>query len=250
MRNDMERTRNLPAQVERFLKSLPLRTRLGNWLRGRRFLSVRPGGQSAGQTAAAARGAKPGAQEEKLIVVAHSVRDANVAADLRTALEKDWFETPPACREDYEDILAEMPHLVVVQLRRDTVCDCLGHRHFRVRERLFSRHLQKFHGYEVGEVDLAHRRIAAWEPWPLMSTAFDSKFIPGTRLTEFRRRQFRLRLLSVLLHEANHLARPSEHEASVLSRSVNFYRNAMVSYFETSRNTLSFTMDRSFSRLG
>ncbi len=245
MEPSMERNRDLPARVELFLKSLPLRTRLGNWLSGRRFLSVRPGGQPGAQSRA-----KQGAQEAKLIIVAHSVRDAHVAADLRTALEKDWFETPAACREDYEDILAGMPHLVVVQLRRDTVCDCLGHRHFRVHEQLFSRHRMDFHGYEVGEVDLAHRRIAAWEPWPLMATAFDSSFLPGTRLTEFRRRQFRLRLLSVVLHEANHLARPSEHEASVLSRSVNFYRDAMTSYFEASRNTLSFTLDRSFSRLG
>jgi len=71
-----------------------------------------------------------------------------------------------------------------------------------------------------------------------------------TRSWGEERRQFRLRLLSVVLHEANHLARPSEHEASVLSRSVNFYREAMGSYFETARNTLSFTLDRSFSRLG
>ena len=64
------------------------------------------------------------------------------------------------------------------------------------------------------------------------------------------KRQFRLRLLSVLLHETNHLVRPSEPEFSVHARSVNFYREALACYFESSVHTLSLTLDRSFSRLG
>ena len=82
-----------------------------------------------------------------------------------------------------------------------------------------------------------------------MNAAFDSRFLPGSRLKEFRQRQFRLRLLSVMLHETNHLVRPSEPETLVHTRSVNFYREALVSYFESSLGTLSFTLDRSFSRL-
>ena len=227
----MEGKGRLRGSVERLLRSLPLKSRLGNWLGGRRFLL-----------------AHPAARSEKLVIVAHSVRDSEVASEILVAWEKDWFETPAACRKDYEDILAGMPEVVVVQLRRDNICGCLGHRHLRVHERTF-RHLNGFTPSGVGEVDIAHGRIADWEPWPLMNTAFDSRLLPGSRLEEFRQRQFRLRLLSVMLHETNHLVRTREPETSVHARSVNFYREALASYFESSSDTLSFTLDRSFSRL-
>ena len=231
----MEGTRQLFVTVERFLRSLPAHRRVLDWLRGRRYLL-----------------AKLPTRQETPLVVAHSVRDSGVAAEIRLALEHDWPATPPDCRKVYEDILAAVPGVVVVQLRRDNVCGCLGHRHMRVNERLFSEHFNGFdlRGQQVGEVDIAHERIAAWEPWPLTNTALDSKFLPGSRLDEFRRRQFRLRLLSVVLHEANHLARPSEPESQVHARSTNFYREALASYFDSSFDTLSFTLDRSYSRLG
>ena len=231
----MEGTRQLFVTVERFLRSLPTHRRVLDWLRGRRYLL-----------------AKLPTRQENPLVVAHSVRDSGVAAEIRLALEHDWLATPPDCRKVYEDILAAVPGVVVVQLRRDNVCGCLGHRHMRVNERLFSEHFNgsDLRGQHVGEVDIAHEHIAAWEPWPLMNTALDSKFLPGSRLDAFRRRQFRLRLLSVVLHEANHLARPSEPESQVHARSTNFYREALASYFDSSFDTLSFTLDRSYSRLG
>ena len=233
----MEGTRQLFATVERFLRSLPTRRRYLDWLRGRRYLQ-----------------AKLPTKQETPLVVAHSVRDSAVAAEIRLALEHDWLEAPPDCRMVYEDILAATPGVVVVQLRRDNICGCLGHRHMGVSERLFSEHFNNggfdFRGQQVGEVDIAHQRIAAWEPWPLANMAFDSRFVAGSRLDDFRRRQFRLRLLSVVLHETNHLARPSEPESEVHARSTNFYREALASYFDSSFDTLSFTLDRSHSRLG
>ena len=57
-------------------------------------------------------------------------------------------------------------------------------------------------------------------------------------------------MLSVLLHETNHLAASGEPESAVLSRSLSFYRDSLAAYVEETVSTLSFTIDRSFSRLG
>jgi len=69
-------------------------------------------------------------------------------------------------------------------------------------------------------------------------------------LEEFHARQFRLRMLSVLLHETNHLVAPDEPETSVRERSLAFYHDALASYVENTIAMLSLTIDRSFSRLG
>jgi hypothetical protein len=57
-------------------------------------------------------------------------------------------------------------------------------------------------------------------------------------------------LLSVVLHETNHLVFPHEPESSVRGRSLGFYRDALASYVEGAMATMSFTIDRSFSRFG
>ena len=98
-------------------------------------------------------------------------------------------------------------------------------------------------------MDIAWERIEAWPALPLHDTALDARFFEGSRLDEFRNRQFRLRLLSVFLHETNHLVYPNEPEQSVRGRSLAFYREALSSYAEEASTTLSFTIDRSFSRL-
>ena len=104
-------------------------------------------------------------------------------------------------------------------------------------------------GQSAGELDIAWRRVEAWPALPLQETALDARFFEGSRLDEFRARQFRLRLLSVFLHETNHLAFPHEPEDSVRDRSLSFYRDALRSYVEEACATLSFTIDRSFSRM-
>ena len=70
------------------------------------------------------------------------------------------------------------------------------------------------------------------------------------RLEEFRQRQFRLRLLSILLHETHHLVWPREPESAVREKSLAFYRDSLASYVEKAVGTLSLTIDRSFSRFG
>ena len=90
--------------------------------------------------------------------------------------------------------------------------------------------------------------MKSWKALPLTDTALDTKFLSGSRLEEFHAEQFRMRLLSVLLHEINHLVYPNEPEASVRERSLAFYREALAGYVEAAVSTLSLTYDRSFSR--
>ena len=139
--------------------------------------------------------------------------------------------------------------MVVIDLRRTNRCGCLGHRHPLVREKAFADPHESLGGQAAGEIDVAWQRVEAWPALPLEETALDARFFEGTRLNEFRARQFRLRLLSVFLHETNHLALPHEPEESVRERSLTFYRDALHSYVEEACAMLSFTIDRSFSRM-
>ncbi len=185
-----------------------------------------------------------------LIIIAHSFRDAAKSSQLARVVEQVWAQVPSPCREAYDEILVKAPGIVIVQLRRTNVCGCLGHRHMVVKEAPFAETHDAFGGATCGEVDIAYERVETWKALPLMDTALDTKFLEGSRLEEFHAEQFRTRLLSVLLHETNHLVFPHEPEASVRERSLAFYRDALASYVENAMATLSFTIDRSFSRLG
>jgi hypothetical protein len=222
-----------PASVEEYLGALPRWIRWRQWASGRRYRVARFADRAG-----------------PLVIVAHSFRDARRARQLALAVEQDWAAVPSRCREAYDEILFRAPGLMVVQLRRKNVCGCLGHRHLVVKEAPFAESHDAFGGVRVGEMDIAYERVETWQALPLSDTALDTKFLEGTRLEEFRAQQFRLRALSVLLHETNHLVAPDEPEASVRERSLAFYRDALASYVETAITTLSLTIDRSFSRLG
>jgi hypothetical protein len=222
-----------PASVEEYLRSLPRWIRWRQWASGCRY-----------------RVARFSDRARPLVIVAYSFGDAARARQLSLALEQDWAAVPNRCREAYDEILFKAPGLIVVQLRRKNVCGCLGHRHVVVKEAPFAESHDAFGGARVGEMDIAYERVETWQALPLSDTALDSKFLAGTRLEEFRAQQFRLRVLSVLLHETNHLVAPDEPETSVRERSLAFYRDALASYVENAIATLSLTIDRSFSRLG
>jgi hypothetical protein len=138
----------------------------------------------------------------------------------------------------------------VIQLRRKNLCGCLGHRHVVVKEAPFIESHEAFQAVSVGELDIAYRPVETWQALPLSDTALDAKFLEGSRQVEFRGKQFRLKLLSILLHEINHLAFPQEAEDSVRKRSLGFYHDALAYYGENAVASLSLTIDRSFSRLG
>lgn len=221
------------AAIEEYLRARPRSVRWREWASGRRYLAARFEDRS-----------------RPLIIVAHSFRDAAVARKIRLVTEQTWPKVPSRCREAYDEILYRAPGLIVVQLRRKNVCGCLGHRHMVVKEAPFAEPHEAFEGASVGELDIAYERVETWQALPLTDMALDTKFLEGSRLKEFRDEQFRLRVLSILLHETNHLVFPHEPEASVRERSLAFYREALATYVENTMATLSLTIDRSFSRFG
>lgn len=222
-----------PEVIESYLRHLPRRIQWRLRLSGRKYLVTRFLDR-----------AKPS------IVVAHSFRDAGRARQLAQTIEQDWFLAPDRSREVYEEILLKSPGIVVVQLRRKNICSCLGHRHVLPHELPFAEAHEAFHGETVGELDLAYDRIGTWAALPLSDTALDARYHEGSRLEEFHAQQFRLRVLSVFLHEVNHLVFPREPESSVRERSLTFYRESLAHFVESTISTMSFTIDRSFSRLG
>jgi hypothetical protein len=230
-----------PAAILDYLDSRPRFIRWHDQLRGRRYRVAK-----LSRVAEALPGDGPA---PLLVVIAHRWRDTTVARRMQQGLEEDWPSVPLVYREAYQTILASAPGLIVLDLRRNNRCGCLGHRHPIVREQPFSEPHEMFCGAAIGEVDIAWRRVEAWPALPLQDTALDARFFEGSRLDDFRSRQFRLRLLSVFLHETNHLVFPGEAEDSVRARSLNFYRDALSSYVEEACHTLSFTIDRSFSRM-
>jgi hypothetical protein len=185
-----------------------------------------------------------------LAVIAHSFRDARTARQLSLCLEQDWLDVPQPCRDAYDELLFKAPGLIVIQLRRNNVCGCLGHRHPLVRELPFAESHDALGGAPIGEMDIAYQRVQAWQALPLSDTAMDTKFLEGSRLEEFHKKQLRLKLLSIVLHETHHLVCPLEPEVAIRERSVAFYHDAVASYVENAMATLALTIDRSFSRLG
>jgi hypothetical protein len=223
---------DLQTAIRNYLESRPRSVRWREWLSGRRYRLVPLRDRS-----------------RPLYVIAYSVRDDAHSGEMARALEHDWIEAPAHTREKYDEILFRAPQLVVIQLDRTNVCGCLGHRHVSVREAPFAMPHDAFGSEHAGEMDIAFERVRDWQALPLSDTALDAKFLHGSRLNDFHAKQFRLRLLSIVLHETNHLVSPDEPETSVRERSLNFYRDALAHYTENAIATLSLTIDRSFSRL-
>lgn len=221
------------AAILEYLHSRPRWVRWQEWLRGRRYLSTRFGDRS-----------------RPLVMVAHSSRDGRAARQVSLALEQDWVEAPQSGRNVYDEILFSAPGLIVIQLRQNNLCGCLGHRHPAVREAPFAESHDAFGGVAVGEMDIAYKRVETWQALPLSDTALDAKFLEGSRLEEFHKKQFRLKLLSIVLHEINHLVTPQVTESIIRERSMAFYHDSVGNYVENAVATLSLTIDRSFSRLG
>ena len=223
----------LARAVEAYLASRPRAARWLEWLAGRRY-----------RLAAFPDRSRP------VVVVAQRGYNQARGEQVVRAIEHDWAETPPHCREAYEEVLQRAPGLIVAQLRGSNVCGCLGHRHPWVKELPFAEPHEAFGNAAVGEMDIAFDRVEGWLALPLMDTALDTQFIAGSRLKEFHEQQLRFRLLSVLLHETHHMVAPQTSEDVIRARSLTFYREALANYVEVTRATLSLTLDRSFSRLG
>ena len=221
-----------PDVVQAYLQSRPRWIRWREWLAGRRYTLAEFPDRS-----------KP------LVVVAHWRRDLVKALEMARAVERDWAEAPLECREAYEAVLANSPKVVIIQFRRTNICGCLGHRHMIVKERPFAEPHDALGGDPAGELDIAYQRVESWVALPLTDIALDTQFVAGSRLQEFQAKRLRLQLLSILLHEINHMVRSQEPETSIRERSLAFYRDALAHYVENAKASLSLTIDRSFSRL-
>ena len=222
-----------PAVVLSYLRSRPWWMRGIDWLGGRRYSVTRFTDRPY-----------------PLVIVAHCFRDAPTARSLSLVIERDWMAVPAHCRNAYDEILFQAPGLIVVQLRRQNLCGCLGHRHPVVREAPFRELHEAFGGLNAGEMDIAWRRAQTWRPLPISDGALDAKFLEGSRLDEFHTEQFCLKLLSILLHEIHHLVSPHAPESLVRQTSLAFYHDGVAHYVEGAMSTLSLTIDRSFSRFG
>ncbi len=223
----------LATAVENYLASRPRWVRWREWFKGRRYLLAgfpdRP---------------------QPLVIVAHSWRDSARAREIALTVERVWPLVPSRCREAFDEILTRAPALIVVQLRRNNLCGCLGHRHVLVKEAPFAEPHEGLGGGHAGEMDIAYKRVEGWLALPLMDIALDTQFMAGSRLQEFHTLRLRLRLLSILLHETHHMVFSRDAEDTVRERSLAFYRDALADYVENARATLSLTIDRSFSRFG
>ncbi|MGH9434914.1 MAG: hypothetical protein ACRD06_02820 [Terriglobia bacterium] len=229
----MDSGQTLPAAaILDYLHSRRRGIRWREWVSGRRYVLSRYGDRSS-----------------PLLVIAHSYRDAATTRQICLSLEQDWLDAPQPCREAYDEILFRSPGLVVIQLRKRNRCGCLGHRHAFVKEPPFAELHDAFGSVAMGEIDIAYKSVEPWPALPLSDTAMDTKFLDGSRLDEFHKKQFRLKILSIILHETHHLVAPQEPEQKIRERSLAFYHDSLASYVEGAVASLSLTIDRSFSRL-
>ncbi|MGH9398228.1 MAG: hypothetical protein ACRD18_15425 [Terriglobia bacterium] len=220
------------AAILDYLHSRRRWIRWREWASGRRYLLTRYGDRSS-----------------PVVVIAHSHRDARAARQISLSVEQDWLDAPQHCREAYDEILFRAPGLIVIQLRQKNLCGCLGHRHAYIKEPPFAESHDAFGSVAIGEMDVAYKSVEPWPALPLSDTAMDTKFLEGSRLEEFHKKQFRLKILSIILHETHHLVAPQEPEQRIRERSLAFYHDSLASYVESAVATLSLTIDRSFFRL-
>jgi len=152
-----------------------------------------------------------------LLLLSYPRGSEQVARLLESAYLHTLPALPPALLEPYTPVLAALPALVVVLLRPENPCGCLGHFHLRGAESRLTRRLAADLGSPVAEIDLAYQTIRAWEPQPLSSLA------AGQLEVDFPNLQFQAALLAVLLHELHHLARPDADERQIRAASNSFY---------------------------
>ncbi|MBI3680722.1 MAG: hypothetical protein HY235_10025 [Acidobacteria bacterium] len=153
-----------------------------------------------------------------LLLVSYPPGGQTVAEELRDV----WLHTLPSLHssvvDPYREMLLRLPALVVVLLWRRNLCTCLGHHHPRGTESRLTRRLAGDVGSEVGEIDLAWESIRRWRPQPLSSLAAGAKF---------ELLHFRIAMLTVLLHELEHLAYPDRRERAVRHSSDEFYTEVL-----------------------
>jgi hypothetical protein len=159
--------------------------------------------------------------ETPLLLIAYPKDSREAAAAVETAYAHVYDSLSAGVRANYQPMFRFLPALVVVLLRRRNYCGCLGHHHPRGTESRLTKRLAADLGSTVGEIDLTYDNIREWRPQPLSSLALDELGLPEKAYHE------QAAVLTVLLHELEHLAFPDNQEREVRLRSNGFYRAAM-----------------------
>ena len=169
------------------------------------------------------------AGDELPLVVASYPRGRDIfAASLQSALSGTFPAFSDQVRGAYRDVLERVPSLVVAVLRSRNACGCLGHHHLPGTEGRLSRRLMADTGQRGAEIDLAIDAIRDWEPLPLSDFAVAAPIeILKNESAELEYHRFHTALLSVFLHELDHLAFPKRGEKEIRTRSNEFYVGAM-----------------------
>ena len=170
------------------------------------------------------------AGDELPLVLARYPRGrAKLAESLRDAVTRTFPSLPAALRSLYQDALDRATPVVIADLRRRNVCDCLGHHHPPSSHSGFARTFAQETGRSVGEIDLALDSIREWKPLPLSGLAAEAWVPDCDRISksEFAQARFHSALLAVFLHELEHLAFPDRPERQVRERSNQFYVDAL-----------------------
>jgi hypothetical protein len=162
-----------------------------------------------------------GRMEGPLLLLSYPRGRSDVAADVESAYAHRLPALPFEVRSSYEAVLRGLPPMVVVLLRPGNPCGCLGHHHVKGTESRLTRRLRTDVGDAIGEVDLAFEAIRIWQPMPLSTMAAEESAGDLTAL------HFEAALLSVLLHELEHLAFPEKAEREVRTASNEFYSAVM-----------------------
>ena len=167
-------------------------------------------------------------EELPLVVISYPRGNMALAEALQAALCHTYRLLSPETRQRYTPVLPHLPSLVVAVLRARNPCTCLGHHHPPGTEGRMARRLSSDTGLRVGEIDLAVEAIRRWEPMPLAALAAQPAGADREEIQEFR---FHIALLSVFLHELEHLAFPEHREQEVRKRSTEFYAASLREFF-------------------
>lgn len=159
-----------------------------------------------------------------LVVATYPRQNSWFASELSDALRLTFPALPNRITNSYEDALAQVPSVVVADLRSSNSCTCLGHHHPTVIHSRLTRALQADTGGRIGEIDLAVGAIRKWNPLPLAGLAAACSDDGPEYFEEIR---FHAALLAVFLHELEHVAYPDRSETEVRMRSNRFFVDAV-----------------------
>lgn len=167
--------------------------------------------------------------ELPLVVASYPRGSYGFATSLQSALGPTFRLISPSIRDTYREVLMRIPSVVVALLRARNRCTCLGHHHIPGTESRLARRLSADTGRRAGEIDLAVEAIRQWEPLPLsgLAVAGGWELVAHPYRAELEYHRFHTALLSVFLHELEHLAYPDRPEAEIRLRSNEFYLAAV-----------------------